>query len=108
MTEVTVIYVLLIWLIRYAEMAKALKKKLKLKLICFNPFIKIPSDLVVKNLPANAGDAGDVGSIPGLGRSPGEENGSPFQYSGLENPRDRGAWRAIVHGAAKSRTRLSD
>ena len=81
MTEVTVIYVLLIWLIRYAEMAKALKKKLKLKLICFNPFIKIPSDLVVKNLPANAGDAGDVGSIPGLGRSPGERNVNPLKYS---------------------------
>ena len=68
-------------------MAKALKKKLKLKLICFNPFIKIPSDLVVKNLPANAGDAGDVGSIPGLGRSPGERNVNPLKYSCLEKPR---------------------
>ena len=49
---------------------------------------------------------GDLGSIPGSGRSPGEGNGYPLEYSGLENPVDRGAWPA-VHGAAKSRTRLS-
>ena len=54
-----------------------------------------PGGSVVKNLPANAGDAG---SIPGSGRSPGERNGNPLQYSCLENPTDRGAWRAIVHG----------
>ena len=59
--------------------------------------------LVVKNLPANAGD---LGSIPGLGRAPGEGNGNPLQYSCLENPMDRGAWWATVHGVAKSRTRL--
>ena len=52
--------------------------------------------LVVKNLPANAGDPGDAGSIPGLGRSLGEWNGNPLQYSCLENP-GRGAWRATVH-----------
>ena len=52
--------------------------------------------------------AGDPGSIPGLGRSPGEGIGYPLQYSCLENPMDRGAWWAIVHGVAKSRTRLSD
>ena len=57
---------------------------------------------VVKNPPANAGDIGDVGSIPGLGRSPGGGNGNPLQYSCLENPLDRGAWRAPVHGVAKS------
>ena len=51
---------------------------------------------------------GDMGSIPGLGRSPGEGNGNPLQYSCLENPMDGGAWRAAVHGVAKSRTRLSD
>ena len=56
----------------------------------------------------SACNAGDPGSIPGLGRSPGEGNGNPLQYSYLENPMDRGAWRAIVHGVAKSRTRLSD
>ena len=53
-------------------------------------------------------NAGDPGSIPGLGRSPGEGNGSPLQDSCLENPMDRGAWSATVHGVAKSRTRLSD
>ena len=50
--------------------------------------------LVVTNLPANAGDARDVGSIPGLGRSSGEGNGNPLQYSCLEKSMDRGAWRA--------------
>ena len=60
--------------------------------------------LVVKNLPANAGD---TGSIPGLGRSSGEGNGNPLQYSCLGNPMDRGAWRATAHGVAKSRTRWS-
>ena len=52
--------------------------------------------------------AGDLGSVPGLGRSPGEGNGYPLQYSGLENPLGRGAWRATVRGVANSRTRLSD
>ena len=58
----------------------------------------------VKNLPANAGDTGDTGSIPGSGRSPGEGNGSPLQDSCLRNPMDRGAWWAIVHGAPKNQT----
>ena len=53
-------------------------------------------------------NAGDPGSIPGLGRSSGEGDGHPLQYSCLENPMDRGAWRATVHGVTKSRTRLSD
>ena len=53
-------------------------------------------------------NVGDLGSIPGLGRSPGEGNGNPLQYYCLENPMDRGAWQAIVHGVAKSRARLSD
>ena len=52
--------------------------------------------------------AGDPGLIPGSGRSPGEGNGYPLQYSGLENPMDRGVWRAIVHGVAQSWTRLSN
>ena len=59
---------------------------------------------MVKNPPANAGDAGDVGSIPGSGRSPGGRNGNPFQYSCLENPMDRGTWQATVHGVRKSQT----
>ena len=57
---------------------------------------------------ASARNAGDLGSIPGSGRSPGEGNGNPLQYSCLENPVDRGAWWATVHGVAESRTRLSD
>ncbi|KAI4548149.1 hypothetical protein MG293_000479 [Ovis ammon polii] len=56
----------------------------------------------------SACNVGDLGSIPGSGRSPGEGNGNPLQYSCLENPMDRGAWWATVHGVAKSRTRLSD
>ena len=51
-----------------------------------------PGGTVVKNLPVNAGDTGDMGSIPGSGRSPGGGHGSPLQYSCLENPTDRGAW----------------
>ena len=58
---------------------------------------------VAKNLPANAGDTRDAGLIPGLGRSPGEENGNPLQYSCLENPIDRGAWQATVHGVTRVR-----
>ena len=56
--------------------------------------------VAVKNPPANAGDAKDTGSIPGSGRSPGGGDGSPLQCACLENPMDRGAWRAAVHGAA--------
>ena len=62
--------------------------------------------LVVKNLPANAGDVRDTGWIPGSGRFPGEGNGNPLQYSNLENPMDRGAWQATVPGVTKSRPRL--
>ena len=58
----------------------------------------------VKNLPANAGDTGDLDLIPGLGRSSGEGNGNPFQYSCLGNPMDRGAWWSTVHGVTKSQT----
>ena len=59
---------------------------------------------MVKSLSANAGDVRDTDSIPGLERSPGEGHGNPLQYSYLENPMDRGAWQAIAHGVAKSRT----
>ena len=62
-----------------------------------------PSCSVVKNLPANAGGSG---STPGLGGSPGEGNDNAFQYSCLENPKDREAWWATIHGFAKSRTQL--
>ena len=60
-----------------------------------------PGSSVVKNPPANAGD---MSSIPGSGRSSGEENGNPLQYSCLENPTDEGAWLATVHGVAESDT----
>ena len=56
----------------------------------------------------SACNAGDLGSIPGSGRYPGEGNGNALQYSGLENPMDRGAWRATVHGVGKGQTQLSD
>ena len=62
--------------------------------------------LVVKNLPANAGDGGDTGSVPGPGRSPGEGRVNPLQYSCLENPMDKGAWQDGVHGVTKNQTRL--
>ena len=61
-----------------------------------------------KEAACNAGDTGDAGLIPGLGRSPGEGNGNPFQYSCLENPIARGAWWATVQRVTKSQTRLSD
>ena len=60
--------------------------------------------LVVKNLPAKAGDVRETGLIPGSGRSPGEAHGNPLQYSCLENLMDRGDWRAMVHGVTKSQT----
>ena len=62
---------------------------------------------VVKNLPTNTGDTGDVGLIPGWERSPGEGNGNPLQYSCLENPMDWGAWWSTVHGVTKSQVQLS-
>ena len=65
-----------------------------------------PGVSVGKESTCNAGDAGDMGSIPGVGRSPGGEHGNPLLYSCLENPMDRGAWRATVCGVPKSQTRL--
>ena len=63
--------------------------------------------LVIKNPPANAGDARDTGSIPGSGRSPGGGHGNPVEYSCLENPIDKGVWWATVHGTTESWARLS-
>ena len=59
--------------------------------------------LVIKNPPANAGEAGDMGSIPGSGRFPGGRHGNPLQYSCLENPVQRGAWRATVRKVVRVR-----
>ena len=66
--------------------------------------LAFPDDTVVKNPPENVGDSRDKGSISGLGGSPGEGNGNPFQYSCLENSMDKGTW---FYGVAKSRTQLS-
>ena len=67
-----------------------------------------PGGSAIKKLPANAGDTGDASLILGSGRSPGEGKGNPLQHSCLRNPRDRGAWRAAVHGVAKSGAQLTD
>ena len=74
----------------------------------YEPFQGFTDDSAGKEFTCNAGDTGDDGSIPGLGRSPGGGNGNPFQYSYLENPMDGGAWWATVHGVAKSQTLLSN
>ena len=71
-------------------------------------YLGFPGDTVVKNPPANAGDARDTGSIPGSGRSSREGNGNSFQYSCLENPMDRGVLWVTVHEVAKSQTRLTE
>ena len=63
--------------------------------------------LMIKNPPASVGDTRYADSVAGLGRSPGGGNGNPLQYSFLENPMDRGAWQAVVHGVTKNWTRLS-
>ena len=73
-------------------------------MITINKLIELQMSLVVKNMPANAVDLRNAGSILGLGRSPGGGHGNLLQYSCMENPMDRGAWRATVHGVAKSRT----
>ena len=72
--------------------------KLKVHLSLSRESRDFPNGSAVMNPPA---DAGDLGLIPGLGRSPGKVNGNPLQYSCLENPMDRGAWWATVHGVAK-------
>ena len=77
------------------------KPQIYSKVININGF---PGGSVAKNMSANAGDSG---LIPGLGRSSGEGNGKPLHYSCLENPIDRGAWRATVHRVAKSRAQLN-
>ena len=72
---------------------------------CLGLSVGFPRGSVVKNLPASTGDAS---SIPGSGRLPGRGNGNPLQHSCLENPMDRRAWWAAVHGVTKSRARLND
>ena len=69
--------------------------------------MSFPDSAVVKKPPANAGDVRDEGLIPGLGRSSGERNGNQLKYSCLENSKDRGPWRAVLQGVARSQTQLS-
>ena len=71
-------------------------------------WLGFPSGSVGKESACNAGDIGDMGSVPGLGRSPGGGRGNPLYYSLLENLMDRLVWRTTVHGVAKSQTQLSD
>ena len=75
--------------------------------LCCRAAIGLPGGSAVKNLPANAGDTGNTGSIPGSRKSPGEENGSLLQRSCLGNPMDRRPWRATVPGVAESQTQLN-
>ena len=79
--------------------------RIDLVILCLNALRGFPGGSEVK---ASACNAGDLGLIPGSGRSPGEGNGNLLQYSCLENPMDGGAWWATVHGVSKSQTRLSD
>ena len=81
---------------------------IRLYLVVIDRSPGFPGGTVLKNPPAHVGDTGDVGFIPGLGRSVGEGNGYPLQYSCLENSMDRGGWWATGHGVAKSQTQLSD
>ena len=76
---------------------------LSVKSLC----IALGASLVAQTVKKSACSAGDLGSIPGSERAPGEGNGNPLQYSCLENPMDRGAWQATIHCVTKSRTRLS-
>ena len=78
-----------------------------MKLYCKTVDKGFPDGPRGKESTCNAGDTGNVGSVPGSGRSPGEGNGNPLQYSCMENPMDRGAWWAIIQRVEKSQTRLS-
>ena len=75
-----------------------------MKFLLLSFILNFPDGSGVKNLPADAEGAGDTGLIPESGRSPGEENGNPLPYSCPENPMNREAWWAIVHGAARNQT----
>jgi len=89
------------------SVSKVLQKNSCFELIYVTIWASLVTQMV-KNLPAVLRATGDQGSVPGLGRSPGEGNGNPLEYSCLENPIDRGAWQATVHGVAMSQTRLTD
>ena len=90
-----------------SSFVRILRKSWKGQFFAFPIFLALPGFPGGSEVKASAWNVGDPGSIPGLGRSPGEGNGNPLQYSCLENPMDRGAWWATVHGVAKSLTQLS-
>ena len=94
------------WFDKYIHMSKLINCTFSTKFIVRQLYLNkavtgFPGGAVVEILPTSAGDTGDLGSISELGRTPGGGNGNPLQSSCLENPMDRGAWRAIVRGAAK-------
>ena len=82
------------------------QRKKTVCIACYLPLVVFKNIYIHIFLPANAGDLTDTSSVPGWGRSPGGRNGNPLQYSCLENPTDRGAWWATVHGVAESWTWL--
>ena len=84
------------------------KKSVSKTIKCLGINLNEPGGALIKNPPANSRDAENVGSVPELRRCPGEGKGNLFQYSCLGNLMDRGARQAIIHGVAKSQTRLSD
>ena len=90
------------------EVLCAIEVSCKIPKSCLNLgcIFGFPGGAVIKNQPVNTGNVSDTGSIPWSGRSPGEGNGNPLQYSFLQNSMDRGACWATVHGVAKSGTRL--
>ena len=86
----------------FYTLTKALGQRFEVFSFLYQNLLYLTS--LAQTVKASAYNVGDPGSIPGLGRSPGEGNGNPLQYSCLENPMDRGAWWATVHGVAKSQT----
>ena len=100
------IYSLLCWVVLVVLRVFSSCSGRGLLLVAVHRLLGFSGDAKVKNLPANAGDAGVLGWIPSSGRSSGGGSGNPLQYSCLGNPMDRGAWWATVHGVAKSRTGL--
>ena len=94
--------------LKHVILAELQDSPMELTLLLFSLLFGFPGSFSSKESPSNAGDARDMGLIHGLGRSPGVGNGNLLQDSCLENPMDRGAWWATVHGVAKSRTQLSN
>ena len=94
--------------LKHVILAELQDSPTELTLLLSSLLFGFPGSSSSKELPCNAGDTRDLGLIHGLGRSPGVGNGNLLQDSCLENPMDRGAWWATVHGVAKSRTRLSN